>query len=130
MLTTAHSKIIKSDQTPKINAQDTQEYQDPPHPQDPPDCEDSWYDQDARNALDTKSAGDAGDPRYPRDLWDARELKKEDEMLDNEANILRFSALDRVKAEAEAKERAAKEVSAEIRASVDAEQLERERAEF
>ena len=51
-------------------------------------------------------------------------------MINNEADIVRFSALARVKAEAEAKERAAEEVSAEIMASMEAERLEKERSEF
>ena len=57
-------------------------------------------------------------------------MKKDDEMLDDEADIVRVVALARVKAEAKAKERAAEEVSAEIRASMEAERSERERAEF
>ena len=39
-------------------------------------------------------------------------------MLDDEADIVRVATLDRVKAEAEAKEREAEEVSAEIRARI------------
>ena len=86
-----------------------------------------------------KAAGDAGDtgdprdprdPQDPRDLRDARELKKEDGMLGDEADIGRFSALDRVEAEAEAKERSAEEVSSDIRSSMKAERLERERGAF
>ena len=49
-------------------------------------------------------------------------------MLDDEAYISRVSALVRVKAKAEAKERAAEEVSAKIRASMAAERSEIERA--
>ena len=41
-------------------------------------------------------------------------------MLDNEADIVRIAALARVKSKAEAKERAAEEVSAKIRASMKA----------
>ena len=48
-------------------------------------------------------------------------------MLNDEANIVRFAALARVKSEAEAKERAAEEVSAEIRARMKANRLERKR---
>ena len=47
-------------------------------------------------------------------------------MINDEADIVRVSALARVKAEAEAKDRAAGEVSAEIRASMEAERSERE----
>ena len=57
-------------------------------------------------------------------------MKKEGKILDDEADIVRVAALARVKAEAEAKERAAEEVSADIRASMEAERSERERAEF
>ena len=42
-------------------------------------------------------------------------------MLDDESDIIRVAALARVKAEAEAKDRAAKEFSAEIRARMEAE---------
>ena len=51
-------------------------------------------------------------------------------MLNDEADIVMFSALARVKAEAETKERAAEEVSDEIRASMEAKQPERQRAEL
>ena len=51
-------------------------------------------------------------------------------MLDDEAKIVRFSALDRVEAEAEAKERSAEEVSSDIRSSMKAGRLEREREAF
>ena len=51
-------------------------------------------------------------------------------MLNDEAGIVRVAALAREKDEAEANERAAKEVSAEIRARMEAERLEREREEF
>ena len=48
-------------------------------------------------------------------------------MIDNKANIFRVADLDGVKAEAEAKERAAEEFSADIRARMEAERLDRER---
>ena len=48
-------------------------------------------------------------------------------MLDDEADIFRVSALARVKAEAKANERAAEEVSAKIRSSMEAKQSEIER---
>ena len=51
-------------------------------------------------------------------------------MIDNKANIFRVEALVRMKAEAEANDRAAEGVSYEIRAMMEAEKLERERAEF
>ena len=49
-------------------------------------------------------------------------------MLDNEASIVRVSALARVKAGAEANERSAEEVSDEIRDSMEAKLSEREKA--
>ena len=51
-------------------------------------------------------------------------------MLNDQANIFRVAALARVKAEAGTKERAADEVSANIKASMEANRLERERAEL
>ena len=51
-------------------------------------------------------------------------------MLDDEADIIRVAALARVESEAKAKERAVEEVSAKIRARMEAERSERERAEF
>ena len=51
-------------------------------------------------------------------------------MLDDEANIVRVAALARLKAEDEAKDRAAEEVSAEIKDKMEAERSERERAEL
>ena len=86
-----------------------------------------------------KAAGDTGDsgdprdprdPRYPQYPQDPQELKKEEEILDDGADIFRVAVLARVKAEAEAKERAAEEVFAGIRARMEAEQLEREMAEL
>ena len=47
-------------------------------------------------------------------------MKKEEEMIDEEADIVRLSALARERAEAEANESSAKEVSSEIRASMEA----------
>ena len=49
-------------------------------------------------------------------------------MLNDKADIVRIAALTRVKSEAEANERAVKEVSAQIRARMEAGQSERERA--
>ena len=51
-------------------------------------------------------------------------------MLDEKADIVRVAALARVNSEAEAKDRADDEVSAEIRSRIEAERSERERAEF
>ena len=51
-------------------------------------------------------------------------------MLDNVANIIRVSALSRVKDEDKAKDKASREVSTNIRARMEAEQLERDREEF
>ena len=50
-------------------------------------------------------------------------------MINDEADIVRVTDLTRVKAEVEAKERAEEEVSDEIRASMEAKRLEREREE-
>ena len=86
----------------------TQDTQDDPHPQYPPDREDPPYDKDARNVLYTKAAWDSGYPRYSGDAGDARELKNEEEMLDNESDIVSVAALGRAKAEAEIAERAGK----------------------
>ena len=97
------------------------------HPQDSPDCEDSRYTQDAQYALDSKADGDAGDPRG---IQDTRESKKEVEILNDEADIVRVAALDRVKDKDKANERAAKEVLAKIRARMEAEQSERKRVEL
>ena len=63
------------------------------------------------------------DPRYPWDhryLWDARESKKEEGIIDGEADIVRFAASARVNSEAEAKDRVDEEVSANIRARMEA----------
>ena len=49
-------------------------------------------------------------------------------MLDDKSDIVRVAALTRVKSEAEANERAVKEVSAEIRARMETGQSERERS--
>ena len=49
-------------------------------------------------------------------------------MLDDKANIIRVAALARVKAKAEAKERAYEEASSDIRSRMEAEKSERERA--
>ena len=51
-------------------------------------------------------------------------------MLDDEANIVRVSALAKVKAEEEAKERETEEVSANIKDRMEAELSERDREEF
>ena len=51
-------------------------------------------------------------------------------MLDDEADIVRVAALARVKSESEANERESEEISTDIRARMEAERSERERAEF
>ena len=51
-------------------------------------------------------------------------------MLDDGDNIVIIYALDRLKSEAKSKAREVKEVSAEIRARIEAERSERERADF
>ena len=51
-------------------------------------------------------------------------------MIDDKADIFMVAALARVKDDAKANERAAKEVSAEIRAKMEANRYERERAEL
>ena len=57
-------------------------------------------------------------------------IEKEEEMLDDGDNIVIIYALDRLKSEAKSKAREVKEVSAEIRARIEAERSERERADF
>ena len=57
-------------------------------------------------------------------------MKKRKTNLNGEANIIRVSALARVKYEALVYERADGEVLAEIRARMDAEKSDRDRAEF
>ena len=57
-------------------------------------------------------------------------VEKREERLNYEAEISKVSTLARVKAEAEAKERAAKEISSKIKARTEAEPSERERVEL
>ena len=57
-------------------------------------------------------------------------VEKEEERLDDEANIVRVATLFRVKSGSKVKEKASKEFLSNFRARMEVKQSERERAEF